>query len=166
MTTTQLWVFNGLYFMLFVVVAILTRATARRITGALAGGLAGGVVALGIVALGEKASWWHQTITWRPYFLTLFVIDFALCAFVFLITWRIARRFGSRGLTVAMIVAAVIGPPRDYWYMTRFPEWGTYTWGVPTVLAVSASYVLLGIVGHAVVARGDGASARDVLDYP
>ena len=57
MTTTQLWVFNGLYFMLFVVVAILTRATARRITGALAGGLAGGVVALGIVALGEKASW-------------------------------------------------------------------------------------------------------------
>jgi len=78
MTTKQLWLFNGLYLMLFIVVAILTRATARRITGAFAGGLAAGVVALGIIALGEKASWWHQVITWRPYFLTLFVIDFAL----------------------------------------------------------------------------------------
>jgi hypothetical protein len=163
MTTKQLWLFSGLYLMLFVVVAILTRATARRITGALAGGLAAGVAALGIIALGEKASWWHQIITWRPYFLTLFVIDFALCAFVFLITWRIARRFGSRGLTVAMIVAAVIGPPRDYWYMTRFAEWGTYMWGVPTILAVSASYVLLGIVGHRVMRLVAGPAREDRL---
>jgi hypothetical protein len=167
MTTEQLWLFNGVYFILLVVVAILTRATARRITGALAGGLAVGVPALGIVALGEKAGWWHQAITWRPYFLTLFAIDFALCAFVFLITWRIARRFGARGLAVVMIAGAAIGPPRDYWYMARFPEWGTYTWGVSTILAVSASYVLLGIVGHGVMRLVAGPAREDRLaDWP
>ena len=65
MTTKQLYLFNGLYLMLLVVVAIVTRATARRITGALAGGLAVGVVALGIIALGEKARLWHQAMTWQ-----------------------------------------------------------------------------------------------------
>jgi len=161
MTTEQLYLFNSVYLILLVVVALLTRATARRITGALAGGLAVGVVGLAIIAVGEKARWWHQVITWRPYFLALLMVGFAFCAFVFLITWRIARRFGFRGLTMAVIFVAVIGPPRDYWYMARFPEWGTYTWSVATVLAISAAYVLLGIVGHGVMrlvagpARGD-----------
>ncbi len=163
MTTQQLYLFNGLYLMLLVVVAVLTRATARRITGALAGGLAVGVAGLGIIALGEKARWWHQVITWQLYFLALLVVDFALCAFVFLITWRIARRFGSRGLTVAMIVAAVIGPLRDYWYMAHFPEWGTYTSGVAPVLAISAAYVLLGIVGHGVMRLVAGPAREDRL---
>ena len=36
-----------------------------------------------------------MAITWEPYFLALLLIDFALCAFVFLITWRIAA--GSAG---------------------------------------------------------------------
>jgi hypothetical protein len=36
------------------------------------------VVALGIIALGEKAAWWHMAITWEPYFLTLLLMDFAL----------------------------------------------------------------------------------------
>ena len=93
-----------------------------RIAGALAGGVAFGVVALGIIAFGEEVGWWHMAITWQPYFLTLLLIDFALCAFIYLITWRIARRFGW-GLAVVVIFAAVIGPPRDYWYLARFPEW-------------------------------------------
>src|SRR5262245_31135436 len=44
------------------VVAVITHARARRIRGALAGGFAVGVAALGIVALGEKARWWHEGI--------------------------------------------------------------------------------------------------------
>ena len=126
MTTEQLYLFNSVYLILLLVVVVFTRATPWRITGALAGGLAVGVAGLGIIALGEKAKWWHQVITWQPYFLALLVVNFALCAFVFLITWRIARRFGWRGLSLAAIFAAVIGPPRDYWYMARFPEWGVY----------------------------------------
>jgi hypothetical protein len=109
------------------------------------------VVGLGIIVLGEQVGWWHMAITWEPYFLTLLWIDFALCGFIFLITWRIARRFGWRVLAVVAVVAAVIGPPRDYSYMERFPEWGAYAPGVAPVLAISATYVLLGVVGHGVM---------------
>ena len=108
MTAQQLHLFHGLYLVVLVVVAIVTRATARRIAGALAGGVAAGVVALGVFALGEVVGWWHFAIAWEPYFLALLLIDFALCAFVFLITWRIARRFGWRGLAVFLVVLAVI----------------------------------------------------------
>jgi hypothetical protein len=38
-----------------------------------------------------------MAIAREPYFLTVLRIDFAPAAFIFLITWRIARRFGWRG---------------------------------------------------------------------
>ena len=151
MTTQQLHLFNGLYLAVLIVVILLTRATARRVVGAMVGGVAFGVVALGIIALGEEVGWWHMAITWEPYFLTLLLISAALCAFIYLITWRIARRFGWRGLAVAAIVAAIIGPPRDYWYMARFPEWGAYAPGIAPVLAISATYVLMVVLGHGVM---------------
>jgi uncharacterized membrane protein len=163
MTTQQLHLFNALYLAILVVVAVLTRATARRIAGALAGGAAVGVVALGIIALGEEVAWWHMAITWEPYFLMVLWIDFALCAFIFLITWRIARRFGWRGLAVVVVVFAVLGPVRDYRYMRRFPEWGAYAPGVAPVLAISATYILLVVLGHGVMRLVAGPAREDRL---
>lgn len=151
MTTQQLYLFNCLYLAVLVVVAFFTRATARRIAGALAGGVAFGVVALRIIALGEEVGWWHMVITWKPNFLTLLLTGFGLCGWIYLITWRITRRFGWRGLAVVVIVAAVVGPPRDYWYMARFPEWGAYGPGVAPVLAIAASYVVMVVLGHGVM---------------
>jgi hypothetical protein len=145
MTTQQLHLFNALSLVVLIVVAVLTRATARRIAGALAGAAVGGVVALAIIAL---------TLMW---------IDFALCGFIFLITWRIARRFGWRGLAVAVIAAAIIGPPRDYWYMAKFPEWGSYAPGIAPVLAISATYVILGVLGHGVMRLVAGQACEDRL---
>jgi hypothetical protein len=55
MTMQQLHLFNGIYLVVLVVVAVLSRATARRIAGALAGWTVFGVVALGIIALVEEA---------------------------------------------------------------------------------------------------------------
>ena len=163
MTTQQLYLFNGLYLVLWVVVAVLTRATARRIAGALAGGAAVGVVALGIIDLGEKVGWWHMAITWEPYFLTLMLIDFALGAFLYLITWRIDRRFGWRGLAVVVVVLAVLGPVRDYRYMAMFPEWGTYAPGIAPILAVSATYVIMVVLGHGVMRLVAGPAREDRL---
>jgi hypothetical protein len=163
MTTQQLYFFNGLYLIVLVFVAILTRATARRIAGALAGAAAGGLVALGIIALGEDVGWWHMAITWEPYFLTLLWLDFTLCAYIFLVTWRIARRFGWRGLAVVGVIAALIGPPRDYWFMQHFPEWGAYAPGVTPLLVISATYVLLGVVGHGVMRLIAGPARDDRL---
>jgi uncharacterized membrane protein len=166
MTTQQLHLFNALYLVVLIIVAVLTRATARRIAGAVAGVAVSGVAAIAIIALGEEEGWWHMAITWEPYFLTLLWIDFALCAFIYLISWRIARRFGWRGLVVVVVVAAVLGPVRDYKYMDRFPEWGAYGPGVAPVLAVSATYVILVVLGHGVMrlvagpARADGPARR------
>jgi hypothetical protein len=164
MTTQQLHLFNGLYLAFLVIVAVLTRATARRIAGALVGGVVFGVVVLGIIALGEKAGWWHMVLTWEPYFLTLLLIDAAIsCAVVYLLTWRVARRFGGRGLAVVVIVAAVIGPPRDYWYMAHFPEWGAFGPGVAPVLAIAATYSLMVVLGHAVMRLVAGPARADRL---
>jgi hypothetical protein len=163
MTTQQLHLFNCLYLAVLVLVAFVTRATARRIAGALAGGVAIGVVGLGIVALGEQMAWWHMAITWEPYFLALLLVDFTLSAFIFLITWRIERRFGWRGLAIVVAVAAILGPVRDYQYMARFPEWGAYAPGITPILAVSATYVVLLIVGHGVMRSIAGPSGDDRL---
>jgi uncharacterized membrane protein YqjE len=140
-TTQQLYLFNFFYLLVLTLVAFLTRATPRRIAAALAGGAASGVVVLGIIILCERAAWWHMVIIWEPYHLTLVLIGFTLSASIFLITWRIARRFGWRGLAVVLVVLAVIGPPRSYWYMKRFPKWGHYGPGIAPILAISASYV-------------------------
>lgn len=107
-----------------------------------------GAICLGIIAVGEEMGLWQMAITWEPYFLTLLVTDFALCAFIYLLTWRIARRFGWRGLSVVVFVVAVIGPARDYWYMANSPKWGAYRPGFAPVLAVSATYVLMVLPGH------------------
>ncbi len=163
MTIQQLYLFSGIYLVVLVVVAILTRATPRRIVGAMAGGVATGVVALAIIPLGERVGWWHRAITWEPYFLTLMLILFAVCAFVFLLTWRIARRFGGRGLAVVLIVAAIIGPPRDHLYLRWFPEWGSDASGIAPVLALSATYVVLFLVGHGVMRLVAGPAGEDRL---
>jgi hypothetical protein len=163
MTTLQLHLFNLFYLVLLTVVAILTRATPRRLAGALAGGAVAGVVVLGIIALGERLGWWHMALRWDPYFVILMLIDLTLSAFVFLITWRIARRFGRRGLAVVLIAVALIGPPRDLWYMRQFPEWGHYGPGIAPIAAIAATYVTLILVGHGMMRLIAGPAGADRL---
>jgi hypothetical protein len=152
MTLHQLHLFNALYLVVLIVVALLTRATVRRITGAIAGAAAFSLAALGIVALGERVRWWHFNLSWEPYFISIFFIDFALaCATILLITWRVARRFGRRGLAVVLVFFMVVGPVRDYDYMARFPEWGAYSPGIAPVLAIAATYALLILLGQSVM---------------
>jgi hypothetical protein len=162
-TTQQLYLFSGVYLVILAVVAVLTRATPRRIAGALVGAAVAGVAMLGIVAIGEHAGWRHMAITWEPYFLMLMWMGTIPCGFIFLITWRIARRFGRRGLAVVAFVAAVLGPVRDYRYMATFPEWGAYAPGFAPVFAVSVAYVVLGILGHGTMRLVAGPAPADRL---
>jgi hypothetical protein len=60
-------------------------------------------------------------------------------------------------------VAAVIGPPRDYWYLERFPEWGAYRPGIAPVLAISATYALMVVLGHGVMWLVAGPARADRL---
>ena len=163
MTTQQLYLFTCLYLVILAVVTVLTRATTRRIVGALAGAGVAGAAALGVVAIGEGAGWWHFVIPWEPYFLTLALIATIPCGFVFLLTWRIARRFDGRGLAVVVFAAAVLGPVREYAYMARFPEWGSYAPGLAPVFAISAAYVTLGVLGHGTMRLIAGPASADAL---
>ncbi len=167
MTKQQLYLFICLYLVILAVVAVLTRATPRRIAGALVGAAVAGVAGLGIVAIGESAGWWHMVIPWEPYFLTLMCIAMIPCGFIFLITWRIARRFGRRGLAVVVFVVAVLGPVRDYLYMAAFPEWGSsapgLAPGLAPVFAISVAYVILGFLGHGMMRLVAGPAAADRL---
>jgi hypothetical protein len=143
---------TALYLAALVAVTYLTRAKVRRIEGALAGGAVFGVVALLAVALGESRSWWRIAKANSSHFQLLFWFGFAVsCAPVYLITWRIARRFGGRGLVVCALAAAIIGPPRDYLFAATFPAWMAFSTGLAPVLAVATIYALLVVVGHGVM---------------
>ena len=164
MTTAQILVMTGLYLAAFVVVAYFTRAKLRRIVGACAGGAVFGVIALLAVALGEAQGWWRIPKSNASYFQFLFWLGFSVSvAPVYLVTWRVARRFGNRGLAVCTLVSAIIGPPRDYTYAAVFPEWMVFSPGVAPILADAAVYALLIVVGHAVMCMVAGPVDRETL---
>ena len=163
MTVRQLYLFGCLYLLMLIATAVLTRATVRRIAGALAGAAVGGVAALGIVEAGEHAGWWHMAILWEPYFLALLWANLVLCAYALLIPWRIARRFGVRGLAAVALAGAILGPPRDYWYMRHFPEWGSYGRGLAPIFAISVTYFVLLFVGQGIMRLVSGPAGEDPL---
>jgi hypothetical protein len=162
-TTQQVYLFSCLYLAILPVVIVLTRATPRRIAGALVGAGVAGIALLGIAVIGESARWWHFVMPWELYFLTLAFLGMIPCGFIFLLTWRIARRFGGHGLAVVVLAAAVLGPVRDYAYMARFPEWGSYAPGFVPVIAISVAYIVLGILGHGTMRLIAGPASADPL---
>ena len=164
MTTLQMLLMIGLYAVALVVVIYFTRATARRVAGALAGGAAVGLMALGSITLCESLGWWKIPFASTPYFVFIFYIGVAItCSPIYLVTWRVARRFGGRGLAVFVAIVAVVGPPRDYLYAATFPEWMVFSPGVAPILADSATYIGIVVVGHVVMRLVAGTAREDRL---
>jgi hypothetical protein len=162
-TIQQLYIFNMLYLILLVVVVIFTRPSFRRIVGAIVGTCAAGAAGIAVIAICERLGWWHFTMKWEPYYLVQLGISVVLGAFVFLLTWRLARRFGGRGLAIALLLAALLGPFRDSAYMAMFPEWGYYAPGIAPMLAISVAYVIIGVVGHGLMRVIAGPATADPL---
>ena len=164
MTTQQIFLMDCLYLAFLGAVIYFTRATALRIVGALAGGAAAGVVALGAIILGEAQGWRRVPSGSVPYFRLQLYLGLAVSmAPSFLITWRVARRFGWRGLAVFLGGVAVIGPPRDYLIVAMFPQWMIFATGVAPVLADAATYVGMVALGHAVMRLVAGPAQSDRL---
>ncbi len=164
MTTEQILLMTCLYLAALVAVTYFTRATARRLVGALVGGAAVALLALRVIALGEALGWWRIPSGSTPYFLPLLYLGLAIsCTPIYLVTWRVARRFGWRGLAVCVGIVAVIGPPRDYLYAATFPKWMVFAPGVAPILADSATYILIVVVGHAVMRLVAGPAREDRL---
>src|SRR2546429_9213263 len=122
MTTRQIIIVTCLYFVALLIVIYFTRATARRITGAFAGGAAVGLFGMGAILFGNTIGLWRVPIVWTPYFLTLFYFGLTITVTpIYLVTWRVARRFGWHGFAVCLGVGGVIGPPRGFFFFLRVP---------------------------------------------
>ena len=132
--------------------------------GALAGGAAVGCFGMGAIVLGNALGLWRVPIFWTPSFLALFYLGFAISVTpIYLVTWRVARRFGWRGLAVFTCIVAIIGPPRDYLFAATFPAWMVFAPGVAPILADAATYVGIVALGHAVMRLIAGPASEDRL---
>ena len=157
MTTLPIILLTAGYTLAFVIVAYFTRATLRRISGALAGGAIVGVMGMGMIILGERVGWWKMSLLSGP---VLLYTGLAISVSpIYLVTWRIARRFGWRGLAVFAGIATIIGPPRDCFIAAKFPEWMVFSAGVAPILADAAAYAGIVLLGHAVMRLVSGPSA-------
>jgi hypothetical protein len=164
MTPLQIIVVTCLYFVALLIVIYLTRATARRIGGAFVGGAAAGLFGMGAIVCGNAVGLWRVPIVWTPYFLSLFYLGLSISVTpIYLVTWRVVRRFGWRGMAVCLGVVAIIGPPRDYLYAMKFPEWMVFAPGVAPILADAVAYVGIVAIGHAVMYLVAGRSRADRL---
>ena len=164
MTTQEILLWTSGYLVALVAAVYFTRATRRRVAGALAGGVVVGAFAMAAIAGCEALGLWRVPMAPTAWFLPLLYLGFVISsAPIYLVTWRIARRFGSRGLAVSIGIAAVIGPPRDYLYTAVFPKWMVFSPGVAPVLADSACYIGIVAIGHAVMRRVAGPAREDRL---
>ena len=164
MTTREIIIVTCAYMVALVVVVYFTRATSRRAVAALAGGAAVGLFGLGAIVLGNALKLWLVPISWTPQFLTLFYLGLAISVTpIYLVTWRLARRFGWRGLAVFIGIVAIIGPPRDYLIAAVFPAWMVFAPGIAPILADSATYIGIVALGHAVMRLIAGPSREDRL---
>ena len=167
MTTRQLIIVIGAYLVELIAVVYFTRATSRRFAGAFVGGAVVALMGIGVISLGNNLGLWHVPIFWTPYFLTLFYLGFAVSVTpIYLVTWRLARRFGWRGLLLFIGIVAIIGPPRDYLFAATFPAWMVFAPGVAPILADAATYIGIVILGHAVMRLIAGPSREDRLARP
>jgi hypothetical protein len=164
MTTRQLIFVICAYLVELVAVVYFTRPTSRRVVGALAGGAAVGCMGIGAIVLGNALELWRVPIVWTPSFLALFYLGFAISASpIYLITWRLARRFGWRGLAVFTCIVAIIGPPRDYLFAATFPAWMVFAPGIAPIIADALAYIGIVLIGHAVMRLVAGPSSGDQL---
>jgi hypothetical protein len=164
MTRQQIILMSGAYLVELVAVIYFTRATARRLLGAMAGGAAAGLLALGAIAWCEALGWWRIPFASSSYFLPLFYLGLSISLMpIYLVTWRVARRFGRRGLLVFLCVVTVIGPPRDYLIASMFPNWMVFAPGILPILADGATYAGIVVLGHAVMRLIAGPADADHL---
>ena len=164
MTKQQIILWTSAYLIELVLVIYFTRATARRVMGAMAGGAAAGLFGVGAIALCESLGWWWVSYASTPYFLALFYLGASISLMpIYPVTWRVARRFGWRGLAVFTGIVTIIGAPRDYFIAAMFPKWMVFAPGVAPILADGAAYFGVVVLGHAVMRLVAGPAREDRL---
>jgi hypothetical protein len=164
MTTQLLLAAYGVYLVALVATVYLTRATAPRVLGALAGGAAVAVAGVGIEALAHERGWWRYPSVETPYGPPLIypalLLAFAVLA---LIGWRVTRRFGWRGQAAYLAAVTIVGTLRDYAIAARLPDLVVIAPGAGLVLVDAALWAGLTALAQAVMRLVAGPAQRDPL---
>ena len=165
MTPTELIliVANCVYLVVVVVVAYFTRATRRRVTGALLGGAAVGLVGVGVESLAHAMEWWRYPSIDTPYgpplMYPVVVLMFAALA---LVGWRVTRRFGWRGQVAFLCAVAIFGTLRDYRVAAWLPQFIVFAPGIGTVFVDAACWASLLALAQAVMWLVCGPAREDL----
>lgn len=103
---------------MFAVIAFFTRATLRRIAGALVGALPIIPLVMFYDSLAARLGWWHypSVTTGRAPIAWYIAAALFYGAALGLVGWRVIRRWDNRGLVVFLVVLALFGVARDYLY--------------------------------------------------
>ncbi|HXJ57264.1 MAG TPA: hypothetical protein VNU68_11420 [Verrucomicrobiae bacterium] len=135
---------SGIYLVGLMVTAYFTRATRKRIIGALSGGVAVAVVGVAIECLAHARGWWRYpfigTAYGPPLIYPIVVLAFAALA---LIGWRVTRRFGWRGQALFLSAVTMLGTLRDYRIAAWVPQLIEFAPGLGTVLVDAGCYAVL-----------------------
>jgi hypothetical protein len=101
---------------LALLVIYFTKASLRRVSAALLGGIAGGLLNLVADLVAFRLQLWHYASMHPAYAPPWFYVTAALGygAVLSLIGWRIARRFGRRGVLIFLACIAAYGLLRDF----------------------------------------------------
>jgi len=102
---------DGMLFLLFTAVALLTHATTRHVVGALAVGTAGVLLNAGHVVVGQILGWWSSSPMELPHAHWLMDLGLALWlgTWVGLICWQVVTFLGARGLVGMLTFMAGCG---------------------------------------------------------
>src|SRR5262245_22302824 len=155
--------------LLFVLSAYFTRATARRVVGALVGGLGFGAANLLWDVAAYHTGWWHYPFTTAPYAaLPLYLADGLFYgSAVGLIGWRVTRRFGLRGLLVFLALFTLYGSIRDFGgAAATHHAYLIFGAGVVPVLADAGSWLIDQALAQARTRVVAGPAASDPLARP
>jgi len=149
------------YGSLLVAAVYFTRATTRRVLGALAGGGAVAIVGAGVEALAHARGWWRYPSDDTPIGpVAMYPALVVIFAFLALIGWRVTRRFGLPGLAVFLGILAVVGTVRDYLIAGSFMGLIVFAPGV--VVALIDAFLWAGLTALAIaVMRAVSGPARD-----
>jgi len=105
---------------MFGVVAFFTRATLRRIVGALLAAIPVIPLVMLYDAIARRLGWWHYPAVTTGNAPLAWYVAAALWygAGLGLVGWRVIRRYGRRGLVVYLVLFSLFGLARDYLYST------------------------------------------------
>lgn len=141
-----------------------SRATLRRILGALAGGAVVALVGAGVEAWAHARGWWKYTIDDTPYGpLAIYPLLVVAFAFLALIGWRVMRRFGWRGLGVFLGILAIVGTLRDYLIAGRLMGLAAFAPGPVLVIIDACLWAGLTALAIAVMRAVSGRASADRL---